>query len=91
MGEDKAGTRARFNAHLRDLIEPTIARHHGRIVKTTGDALLVELAIVVEAVKCAIYTDALQELAALSRPERDRTNSRPNARGRLAGLTPRGG
>ena len=36
MGVDEEGTRARFNAHLHDLIEPTIADHHGRVVKTTG-------------------------------------------------------
>ncbi len=54
MGEDEAGTRARFNAHLNELIEPTIASHRGRIVKTTGDALLVEFASVVDAVQCAV-------------------------------------
>ena len=42
MGEDEAGTRARFNAHIHELIEPTIAHHRGRIVKTTGDVILVE-------------------------------------------------
>ncbi len=41
MGEDEAGTRARFNAHLNELIEPAIANRQGRIVKTTGDGLLV--------------------------------------------------
>ena len=54
MGEDEAGTRARFNAHLNELIEPAIASHRGRIVKTTGDALLVEFASVVDAVQCAV-------------------------------------
>ena len=54
MGEDEAGTRARFNAHLQDLIEPAIASRRGRIVKTTGDALLVEFASVVDAVQCAV-------------------------------------
>jgi len=54
MGEDEAGTRARFNAHLNELIEPTIARGQGRIVKTTGDGLLVEFASVVDAVQCAV-------------------------------------
>ncbi len=53
MGEDEEGTRARFNAHLHDLIEPAIASRRGRIVKTTGDALLVEFASVVDAVQCA--------------------------------------
>ncbi len=54
MGEDEAGTRARFNAHLNELIEPAIASRRGRIVKTTGDALLVEFASVVDAVQCAV-------------------------------------
>ena len=47
MGEDEAGTRARFNAHLYELIEPAIASRRGRIVKTTGDGLLVEFSSVV--------------------------------------------
>ncbi len=54
MGKDEPGTRARFNAHLAELIEPAIASHRGRIVKTTGDALLVEFASVVDAVQCAV-------------------------------------
>jgi adenylate cyclase len=54
MGDDEEGTRARFNSHLAELIEPTIASRHGRIVKTTGDALLVEFASVVDAVQCAV-------------------------------------
>ena len=54
MGADEAGTRARFNAHLHELIEPAIANRQGRIVKTTGDALLVEFASIVDAVQCAV-------------------------------------
>lgn len=54
MGDDEAGTRTRFNAHLHELIEPAIGRHRGRTVKTTGDGLLVEFASVVEAVQCAV-------------------------------------
>ena len=54
MGADEAGTRARFNAHLAELIEPSITGHRGRIVKTTGDGLLVEFASVVDAVQCAV-------------------------------------
>ncbi len=54
MGMDEAGTRARFNAHLSELMEPTIAKRQGRIVKIVGDGLLVEFASVVEAVECAV-------------------------------------
>ena len=54
MGLDEAGTRARFNAHLNELIEPAIADKQGRIVKTLGDGLLVEFASVVDAVQCAV-------------------------------------
>jgi adenylate cyclase len=38
----------------RELIDPAVAAHHGRIVKTTGDGLLIEFASVVDAVRCAI-------------------------------------
>jgi adenylate cyclase len=54
MGDDEVGTRTRFNAHLNELIEPAIANRRGRIVKTTGDGLLVEFGSVVDAVQCAV-------------------------------------
>jgi adenylate cyclase len=54
MGEDEAGTLARLRSHRRELIDPKIAEHKGRIVKTTGDGLLVEFPSVVEAVACAV-------------------------------------
>ena len=54
MGEDEEGTFAALNAHLKELIEPCIAEHRGRVVKTTGDGLLVEFASVVDAVRCAV-------------------------------------
>src|SRR5258708_8532503 len=50
MGADEVGTLRALQAHRRDLIDRTIAAHHGRIVKTTGDGLLVEFASVVDAV-----------------------------------------
>jgi class 3 adenylate cyclase len=54
MGLDEAGTLARLRAHRRELIDPEIAEHRGRIVKTTGDGLLIEFPSVVEAVACAV-------------------------------------
>jgi hypothetical protein len=54
MGQDEAGTLSRLRTHRRELIDPRIAEHGGRIVKTTGDGLLVEFPSVVEAVACAV-------------------------------------
>ena len=54
IGADEEGTLERLKAHRRELIDPTIAEHQGRIVKTTGDGLLVEFASPVKAVRCAI-------------------------------------
>jgi adenylate cyclase len=54
MGADEEGTLERLKALHRELIDPKIAKHHGRIVKTTGDGLLVEFASVVDAVRCAV-------------------------------------
>jgi adenylate cyclase len=54
MGADEEGTLERLKAHRRELIDPKIAEHHGRIVKTTGDGMLVEFASVVDAVGCAV-------------------------------------
>ncbi len=54
MGEDEEGTLATLTAHLKELIEPCIAEHRGRVVKTTGDGLLAEFASVVDAVRCAV-------------------------------------
>jgi len=54
MGQAEAGTLARLNALRRELIDPEIAEHKGRIVKTTGDGILIEFPSVVEAVSCAV-------------------------------------
>jgi adenylate cyclase len=58
MGADEEGTLAHLKALRAELIDPTIAEHHGRIVKTTGDGLLVEFASVVDAMRCAIEWQA---------------------------------
>ena len=54
MGCDEDGTLTALTAHRCELIDPTIAEHAGRIVKTTGDGLLLEFASVVDAVRCAV-------------------------------------
>ena len=53
MGADEEGTHERFKAHLRELLDPKIREHRGRIIKTTGDGVLAEFASVVHAVRCA--------------------------------------
>jgi class 3 adenylate cyclase/tetratricopeptide (TPR) repeat protein len=54
MGRDESATLAALKAHRRELIDPKIAEYSGRIVKTTGDGLLLEFASVVDAVRCAV-------------------------------------
>ncbi len=54
MQADEVGTLEALKAHRRERIDPAIAAHHGRIVKTTGDGALVEFASVVDAVGCAV-------------------------------------
>lgn len=54
MEADEDGTIARQKAYLGELFDPAIAEHDGRIVKTTGDGLLVEFASAVSAVQCAV-------------------------------------
>ena len=53
MGADEEGTHERLKAHLRQLIDPKIKEHQGRIVKNTGDGMLAEFPSVVDAVRCA--------------------------------------
>jgi class 3 adenylate cyclase len=54
MGLDEEGTLARLRAHRRELIDPKIDEHSGRIVRATGDSLLAEFASATEAVRCAV-------------------------------------
>jgi len=53
-GADEERTLARLRALRSDLFDPTIALHHGRVVKRTGDGVLIEFRSVVDAVRCAI-------------------------------------
>ena len=72
MGMDEAGTLSRLNALRRELIDPMIAGHSGRIVKLMGDGALVEFASAVEAVTCAV--EIQRQLR-----ERDAGGSEPNS------------
>src|SRR5215469_889646 len=54
MGRDESGTLAALRAVRLEVVDPTIASHGGRIVKTTGDGLLLEFPSVVNAVRCAV-------------------------------------
>jgi TolB-like protein/class 3 adenylate cyclase len=54
MGADEEGTLAHLKAHRRELIDSKIAEHRGRVVKTTGDGILIEFPSVVEALSCAV-------------------------------------
>ena len=61
MGADEEGTLDRLKVLRRELADPKIKEHRGRIVKTTGDGLLVEFGSVVDAVRCAV--DVQREMA----------------------------
>jgi adenylate cyclase len=54
MGVDEEETLRQLKSHRRELVDPKIAEHRGRIVKTTGDGMLVEFVSVVDAVRCAV-------------------------------------
>jgi len=54
MGIDEEGTLVQLKRHRQALVDPKIEEHRGRIVKTTGDGMLVEFASVVDAVRCAV-------------------------------------
>ena len=54
MATDEAGTLARHNAHRKELIDPKMAEYGGRLVKSTGDGMLVEFSSVVDALRCAV-------------------------------------
>src|SRR5438552_11280776 len=54
IGVDEEDTLARFKAIRAELVDPKVDEHHGRLVKTTGDGLLVEFSSVVDALRCAV-------------------------------------
>jgi class 3 adenylate cyclase len=72
MGADEVGTLARLKSHRRELVDPMIAAHHGRIVKTTGDGALVEFGSVVDAVASAVAIQRGMAKRNVSLPEGER-------------------
>lgn len=72
VGTDEEGTIARLKALQRDVVRPAIARHRGRVVKTTGDGILVEFASVVDALRAAIEIQQETGRRGESEPEEKR-------------------
>src|SRR5258708_23300981 len=72
MGRDESGTLARLRAHRTELIDPAIAAHGGRIVKTMGDGLLLEFASVVDATRCAVEVQTAMTARNADAPEGER-------------------
>ena len=75
MGVDEAGTLARLKALRKDVVDPRIAEHGGRIVKLMGDGTLVEFGSVVDAVHCAA------EIQRAMAAHHDRHGGRPESSG----------
>jgi TolB-like protein/class 3 adenylate cyclase/Flp pilus assembly protein TadD len=65
---DEEGTRARFVGELKSIFDPYITAHHGRLVKTMGDALLIEFPSAVDAVRCAVAIQRAKLAAANEEP-----------------------
>src|ERR1700740_1021235 len=76
MGSDEEGTLAALKACRRELIDPKIAEHRGRIVKTTGDGALVEFASAVDATRCALEIQRAMAKRNASTPENRRIEFR---------------
>jgi formylglycine-generating enzyme required for sulfatase activity/class 3 adenylate cyclase len=76
MGVDEEGTLAALKASRREIIDPKIAEHRGRIVKTTGDGALVEFSSVVDAVRCAMEIQRAMAARNANTPEDHRIELR---------------
>jgi adenylate cyclase len=72
MGADEEKTLAALKSHRRELIDPLIGQHRGRIFKTTGDGMLIEFASVVDAVRCAVVVQRGMEDRNANLPEAER-------------------
>src|SRR5215831_8236253 len=69
MEADEAGTLAALKARWKDVLEPLVAKHEGRIFKVTGDGVLIEFGSAVNAVRCAV--DLQQGMATANAGEPD--------------------
>jgi adenylate cyclase len=76
MGADEEKTLAVLKSHRRELIDPLIDQHRGRIFKTTGDGMLIEFASVVDAVRCAVVVQLGMDDRNANLPERERIRLR---------------
>src|SRR5215468_5176479 len=76
MGGDEEKTLAVLKSHRRELIDPLIDQHRGRIFKTTGDGMLIEFASVVDTVRCAVVVQKGMEDRNANLPERERIRFR---------------
>ena len=76
IGADEEGTLERLKALRRDVIDPRISHHHGRVVKTTGDGLLVEFSSVVDALRCATEVQKMMAERNLNVPPETRIEFR---------------
>src|SRR5215472_3788726 len=76
MGADEEKTLAVLKGHRRELIDPLIDQHRGRIFKTTGDGMLIEFASVVDAVRCAVVVQQGMEDRNANLPESERIRLR---------------
>jgi class 3 adenylate cyclase len=82
IGADEEGTLDRIRSIRAEVIDPKIAAHHGRLVKTTGDGLLVEFGSVVDALRCA--TEVQQAMAERNAGDRCQPPPHPSRRRTLA-------
>ncbi len=76
VGADEEGTLARLKTHRRELVDPCVAKHRGRVVKTTGDGMLVEFASVIDALRCAVEVQRGMALRNAAEPAERRIDFR---------------
>src|SRR5262247_2474396 len=69
MEADEAGTLATLKARRKEVLEPLVAKHQGRVFKVTGDGVLVEFASAVNAIQCAV--ELQQGMAAANNGQAD--------------------